>query len=138
LSNSFGAAASALTSPLTRKYLGRYGNRIAKGQFTLDGKQYQIPVNNRPNAVHGGTKGFDKELWSASPIEGPNWVGIELNYFSPDEQMGFPRSLAVTVRYTLDSDNDLRIHYSAIRRFFVPIAVCSVLNTVPGLLIRPL
>jgi aldose 1-epimerase len=94
--------------------IGRYGNRIAKGRFTLDGKQYQIPVNNGPNALHGGTKGFDKELWSASPIEGPNWVGVELNYFSPDGQMGFPGNLAVTVRYTLDNDNDLRIHYSAI------------------------
>ena len=94
--------------------IGRYGNRIAKGQFTLDGKQYQIPVNNGPNALHGGSKGFDKELWSASPIEGSNWVGIELNYFSPDGQMGFPGNLAVTVRYTLNNDNDLRIHYSAI------------------------
>lgn len=92
----------------------RYGNRIAKGQFTLDGKQYQIPVNNGPNALHGGSKGFDKELWSASPIEGLNWVGVELNYFSPDGQMGFPGNLAVTVRYTLNNDNDLRIHYSAI------------------------
>jgi aldose 1-epimerase len=94
--------------------IGRYGNRIAKGQFTLDGKQYQIPVNNGPNALHGGTKGFDKEVWSASPIEGPSWVGVELNYFSPDGQMGFPGNLAVTVRYTLDNYNDLRIHYSAI------------------------
>src|ERR1700751_4550182 len=94
--------------------IGRYGNRIAKGQFTLHGKQYQIPVNNGPNALHGGTKGFDKELWSASPIEGPDWVGVELNYFPPDEQMGFPGNLAVTVRYTLDNNNDLRIHYSAI------------------------
>jgi aldose 1-epimerase len=64
--------------------IGRYGNRIAKGQFTLDSKQYQVPVNNGPNALHGGTKGFDKELWSASPIEGPDWVGVELSYLSPD------------------------------------------------------
>jgi aldose 1-epimerase len=94
--------------------IGRYGNRIAKGQFTLDGAQYQIPVNNGPNALHGGVKGFDKEVWSATPIEGPTWVGVELNYFSPEGQMGFPGDLAVTVRYTLDNDNDLRIHYSAI------------------------
>lgn len=94
--------------------IGRYGNRIAKGQFTLDGKQYQIPVNNGPNALHGGIKGFDKEVWSASPIDGPDWVGVELNYFSPDGQMGFPGNLAVTVRYTLDNDNALRVHYSAI------------------------
>lgn len=94
--------------------IGRYANRTAKGQFTLDGKQYQIPVNNGPNALHGGIKGFDKEVWSASAVEGPTWVGVELNYFSPDGQMGFPGDLAVTVRYTLDNDNDLRIHYSAI------------------------
>lgn len=94
--------------------IGRYGNRIAKGQFSIDGKQYQIPINNGPNALHGGTKGFDKVVWSASPIESQDWVGVELAYFSPDGQMGFPGNLAVTVRYTLDNDNDLRIHYSAI------------------------
>jgi aldose 1-epimerase len=100
-------------SPYFGAIIGRYGNRIAKGQFTLDGKQYQIPTNNGPNALHGGPKGFDKEVWAASPIEGSNWVGVELSYLSPDGQMGFPGSLEVTVRYTLDNDNDLAIHYSA-------------------------
>lgn len=94
--------------------IGRYGNRIAKGQFSIDAKQYQIPVNNGPNALHGGPKGFDKVVWSASPIESQDWVGVELTYLSPDGQMGFPGNLAVTVRYTLDNDNDLRIHYSAV------------------------
>ncbi len=101
-------------SPYFGAIIGRYGNRIAKGQFKLDGKQYQVPTNDGPNALHGGPKGFDKELWAASPIEGANWVGVELTYLSPDGQMGFPGNLEVTVRYTLDNDNELAIHYSAV------------------------
>ena len=101
-------------SPYFGAIIGRYGNRIAKGRFTLDGKQYQIPVNNGPNASHGGTKGFDKEVWAAAPLQDSNWVGVELTYLSPDGQMGFPGNLAVTVRYTLNNENELRIDYSAI------------------------
>ena len=101
-------------SPYFGAVIGRYGNRIGKGQFTLDGKQYQIPTNNGPNALHGGTKGFDKELWAATPLQDSNWVGVELTYLSPDGQMGFPGNLAVTVRYTLSNENELRIDYSAI------------------------
>ena len=101
-------------SPYFGAIIGRYGNRIAKGQFKLDGKQYQVPTNDAPNALHGGPKGFDKEVWAASPIEGANWVGVELTYLSPDGQMGFPGNLEVTIRYTLDNDNELAIHYSAV------------------------
>lgn len=101
-------------SPYFGAIIGRYGNRIGKGQFTLDGKQFEIPINNGRNALHGGTKGFDKELWAATPLGDSNWVGLELTYFSPDGQMGFPGNLAVTVRYTLSNDNELRIDYSAI------------------------
>lgn len=93
--------------------VGRYANRIANGQFTLNGKQYQIPTNSGPNAMHGGTKGFNQEVWAATPIMGSDWVGVELGYFSPDGQMGFPGDLAVTIRYTLNNDNALTIHYSA-------------------------
>ncbi|MGA8657595.1 MAG: aldose epimerase family protein [Chthoniobacterales bacterium] len=101
-------------SPYFGAIIGRYGHRIAKGQFTVDGKQYQIPTNNGPNALHGGPKGFDKEVWAATPLENSNWVGVELTYLSPDGQMGFPGNLAVTVRYTLNNDNALRIDYSAV------------------------
>ena len=94
--------------------IGRYANRIAKGEFTLDGKTYHLPINNAPNTLHGGTKGFNTKVWAASPIETPNSVGVELTLFSPDGDMGFPGDLAVTARYTLDNDNDLRIHYSAV------------------------
>lgn len=101
-------------SPYFGAIIGRYGNRIAQGRFTLDGKQYQIPINNGPNALHGGTKGFDKEVWAAGSLQDSNWAGVELTYLSPDGQMGFPGNLAVTVRYTLNNDNELRIDYSAI------------------------
>ena len=94
--------------------IGRYGNRIAKGEFALDGKAYHLPINNGPNTLHGGTKGFNTKVWAASPIESPNSVGVELTLWSPDGDMGFPGDLAVTVRYTLDNNNDLRIHYSAV------------------------
>jgi aldose 1-epimerase len=94
--------------------IGRYGNRIAKGEFALDGKTYHLPINNGPNSLHGGTKGFDKQVWAASKIETPNAVGVELTKLSPDGDMGYPGDLAVTVRYMLDNSNDLRIHYSAV------------------------
>ncbi len=94
--------------------IGRYGNRIAKGEFALDGKTYHLPINNGPNTLHGGPKGFNTKVWAASPIQTPNAVGVELSLWSPDGDMGFPGDLAVTARYTLDNNNDLRIHYLAV------------------------
>jgi aldose 1-epimerase len=88
--------------------IGRYANRIAGGQFTLDGKSYKIPQNDGPNALHGGTKGFDKVVWSAKEI--PH--GVELTYVSPDGDQGFPGTLTAVVRYTLVG-KDLKIDYSA-------------------------
>lgn len=94
--------------------IGRYGNRIANGQFKLDGKTYKLPKNNGPNTLHGGPKSWDQQVWAAHQLDTGNAVGVELTHFSPDGQNGFPGNMAVTVRYTLDNDNDLRIHYSAV------------------------
>ncbi|NNC22782.1 galactose mutarotase [Salinisphaera sp. USBA-960] len=94
--------------------IGRYANRIANGEFKLNGKTYELPVNNGPNSLHGGNQGFDQQLWQAQVIKPTDAVGVEFSYLSPDGEMGYPGNLVVTVRYTLDNDNNLRIHYSAV------------------------
>ena len=86
--------------------VGRYGNRIAKGIFTLDGHTYQIPVNNNGNALHGGTAGFDKKFWNARLV--PD--GVEMTLISPDGDMGFPGTLTAKVTYTL-AKNSLTVRY---------------------------
>lgn len=88
--------------------VGRYGNRIAKGTFTLDGTTYRIPTNDHGNALHGGTEGFDRKVWTGHPLRN----GVELTLVSPDRDMGFPGQLTARVRYTLDGKS-LRIAYSA-------------------------
>jgi aldose 1-epimerase len=88
--------------------VGRYGNRIAGGRFTLDGKRYQVPLNNGPNALHGGTVGFDQKVWSASEVPG----GVELKLVSDDGDMGFPGRLTATVRYTVEGAT-LHVAYTA-------------------------
>ena len=88
--------------------VGRYGNRIAHGKFTLDGKTSQIPLNNGPNALHGGPKGFDEYVWQSKEVPG----GVEFTLVSPDGDMGFPGTLTATVRYTLKGKT-LRIDYTA-------------------------
>ena len=93
--------------------IGRFGNRLAKGQFTLDGKQYQVPLNDGPNALHGGPKGFDKHVWKARETDEKGWVGVTLSYHSADGEMGFPGNLNVEVEYSLNEDNVLRIRYKA-------------------------
>src|SRR5277367_1700510 len=87
--------------------VGRYANRIAKGQFTLEGATYSLPQNDGHNTLHGG-KGFDKAVWKAKPIEN----GVELTHLSPDGDQGFPGNLSATVRYTL-AGSSMRIEYSA-------------------------
>jgi aldose 1-epimerase len=93
--------------------IGRYGNRIGKAQFTLDGQVFKLPANNGPNTLHGGPEGFDKRVWTAkqgSSAEGPS---LELTYTSKDGEMGFPGNLTAKVVYTLTNNNALRIDYTA-------------------------
>ncbi len=93
--------------------IGRYANRIAKGTFTLGGHEYHIPVNDGPNSLHGGLKGFDKRVWDAQEVPTAEGTALELHYLSRDGEEGFPGNLSVTVRYSLDEKNDLRIDYRA-------------------------
>jgi len=92
---------------------GRYANRIAKGQFSLDGETYHLPINNGPNSLHGGLKGFDKAVWKAEPVEGDDGPSLILTLFSPDGDQGYPGNLHVTVTYTLSDDDSLKIDYTA-------------------------
>ncbi|WP_064198214.1 MULTISPECIES: aldose epimerase family protein [Emticicia] len=92
--------------------IGRFGNRIAKGKFTLEGKEYTLATNNRPNALHGGRKGFDKVLWTATPIDAAE-PQLKLNYTAADGEEGYPGKLDVEVIYTLQKDNSLKIDYKA-------------------------
>jgi aldose 1-epimerase len=93
--------------------VGRYGNRIAHAQFSLDGKTYTLAKNNGDNSLHGGIKGFNKVVWAAKEIPTKNGQTLELSYTSKDEEEGFPGNLKVGVKYMLTDDNGLRIEYSA-------------------------
>jgi aldose 1-epimerase len=93
--------------------VGRYANRIAKGSFTLNGHTYHLPINNGPNSLHGGTSGFNLQLWQVTPRAVPRGVAAELSYTSPDGQDGYPGTLKVQVTYTLEDSNALRIDYQA-------------------------
>ncbi|MEU5897562.1 aldose epimerase family protein [Streptomyces venezuelae] len=93
--------------------IGRYGNRIARGRFTLDGTTHQLSVNDGENSLHGGAKGFNTRVWDVEPFTGPSGVGLVLRYVSVDGEMGYPGTLRVKVTYTLTPRGDWRIDYAA-------------------------
>jgi len=101
-------------SPYFGCLIGRYGNRIAGGQFSLNGKTYSLPLNNGKNSLHGGIKGFDKVVWEATTKMTDNGPALLLNYVSRDGEEGFPGTLSVTAVYTLTEDNALVLDYSAV------------------------
>ena len=96
--------------PFFGALIGRYGNRIAKGKFSLEGKDYQLQLNDGVNTLHGGTDGFFSKVWDAKQID---TTKLELKYSSKDGEAGYPGKLDVTVTYTLTDDNELKIDYSA-------------------------
>lgn len=99
--------------PYLGALIGRYGNRIAKGKYSIDGTEYSCPVNNGENSLHGGLKGFDKAVWDAREIEGEGFTGLELGYLSKDGEEGYPGNLDVKVVYKLTDDNEWVIEYTA-------------------------
>lgn len=93
--------------------IGRCGNRIAKGRFSLDGREYPLATNDGPNALHGGIKGFDKVLWDAEVFQSANQAGVKMTYLSKDMEEGYPGNLSASVTYSLNDQNELKIEYSA-------------------------
>jgi aldose 1-epimerase len=91
--------------------VGRYGNRIGAGKFTLDGKTYQLDLNNGPNHLHGGSHGFYAKLWKGEPVKGKAGPGVKLTYVSKDGEEGYPGTVTMVVTYTLTPQNGLRIDY---------------------------
>ncbi len=100
-------------SPYFGAIVGRYANRIARGHFTLDGATYTLAVNNGPNSLHGGLRGFDKVVWNAKPFQNQEGQGVALDYTSANGEEGYPGTLKTTVTYTLTPDDRLIVDYLA-------------------------
>ncbi|MCA9230834.1 MAG: galactose mutarotase [Planctomycetales bacterium] len=111
--NSLEEYLNADEKPFFGAVVGRYGNRIAKGLFTIDGKTYHLATNNGENHLHGGQFGFDKVVWTAKPLSADGWSGVELTYLSSDGEEGYPGNLQAKVTYKLTDDNLLAVEYQA-------------------------
>ena len=94
--------------------IGRYGNRIKEGKFSLEGKEYTLPINNGPNSLHGGITGFDKKVWQTETLTKEGSVALLLTLHSPDGEEGYPANLDVTMTYELNNDNELKFDYQAL------------------------
>ncbi|WP_414829348.1 aldose epimerase family protein [Alteromonas sp. H39] len=101
------------SNPYFGAIIGRYGNRIANGKFTLNGTEYQLATNDGDNHLHGGVQGFDKKVWQMTPFTTATSAGVTLKLISPDGDQGYPGTLDTTVTYTLTNDNTLDMHFAA-------------------------
>jgi aldose 1-epimerase len=109
-------------NPYFNALIGRYGNRIAAGKFSLDGQNYTLAGNNSGNSLHGGAKGYDKVVWTAKKLTDSS---VQLNYLSPDGEEGYPGNLNIQVVYTLTPDNSLKIDYTATTDKATPVNLTS-------------
>lgn len=106
--------------------IGRYANRIANGKFSIDGKEYNLPINNGANSLHGGKEGFNKKIWSVlEEIKTPQEIGLILQYSSKDGEEGYPGDLLVEVTYKLDINNRFTIHYMAYTDKATPVSLTN-------------
>ena len=119
--NSLEGYVNAVDKPYFGAVVGRYGNRIAKGRFELEGEQYTLAVNNGQNHLHGGVIGFDKVIWDAKPIKGDRFAGLELTYLAKDMEEGYPGNLNIKVTYKLTNKNELVIDYEAVTDKATPV-----------------
>jgi len=101
-------------NPYFGALIGRYGNRIGEGKFTLDGTEYTLATNNGPNHLHGGIKGYDKVVWKAEPVNIDEGAALKLTYLSKDGEEGYPGNLSCTVIYVLTNKDEWKIQYEAL------------------------
>ena len=105
--------------------VGRVANRVGGAKFSLDGKDYTLAVNNGPNSLHGGVKGFDKVVWKAEDASGPTGPAVKFTYRSPDGEEGYPGNLDVAVTYTVTDQNELKIDYKATTDKATPVVLTN-------------